>query len=70
MSDTQNALAAIAAHRHAVERWIKSSRDDRAAVWREVEAAWRTVKALRADTVASQTAAALMRQDGKLRSIA
>jgi hypothetical protein len=66
----QDVRAALADHRSAVQRWLDSSREDRPAVWRDVEAAWRAVKNLRADTAASQHAAALMRADGKLRSIA
>lgn len=61
--------AAIAEHTCAVLRWLASSREERAGAWYDVEAAWRKVKSLRADTEASHRAAALMRADGKLRSI-
>lgn len=65
-----DARAALAAHDRAVARWIKAERADRAAIWREVEAAWRAVRNLRADLIASQHAAARMRTSGKLRNIA
>ncbi|KVW92635.1 hypothetical protein [Thiobacillus denitrificans] len=62
--------AALDDHSRAVKCWLDSSREDRPAMWRDVETAWSTVKNLRADTIASQHVAALMRADGKLRSIA
>lgn len=67
---TQAVGAALAEHSAAVKRWLDSSREDRPSAWYEVEAAWRRVKFLRADTAASHQAAAQMRASGKLRSIA
>lgn len=62
--------AALADHRFAVEQWLKSSPAERPHHWRAVEAAWRRCKQLGADVEASKQSAALMRADGKLRSIA
>lgn len=69
-TDAAETRAALADHRAAVAAWLQSSPADRALRWRAVESAWRRCKSLRADLEASKQSAALMRADGKLRSIA
>lgn len=69
-ADTSTTGQALAEHRAAVEAWLKSPSADRPHHWRAVEAAWRKCKQLGASLDASKQAAALMRADGKIRSIA
>lgn len=59
-------LAAIAAHQRAIVRWLNAARDDRAALWPAVEAAWREVARLGIRTETGDAARQIARGYGAI----